>query len=425
MAESQCSSELPVSSQRLSVLCSPLSAAARIRRRYKLIKKTRLSHDVDEEVTSEEKLTKLVTYRQLSRQSSKDYINRGKYLRPVKDSPKHFTFDIASEKLSPKKPRRMKKHRKSKVLYPDHAKRYLPAKEKSRAKKCLVLLSAIICFQILNAIENLDDNVQKYDLEGLEKTMQREVFGQKVAVDSILDFLNNYLATHIHNKPLVISLNGPSGVGKSHVGRLLAKHFSSVMGDDFVLQYYALHSCPAEENASSCKQELATKITNIVAKAEIEEKIPMLIFDEVEFMHLALLDQLHRYIQANESNEFINSIFILISNLGQGEVTKYILQNASSDLLHQEKKSEELVSIIQSSLNRYHSMWKHAEIVPFILLEKSHIMNCFLDEMISEGFHPDTGHIEKLAGQLNYYSAGDREYSVNGCKQVVAKVNLL
>lgn len=60
------------------------------------------------------------------------------------------------------------------------------------------------------------------------------------------------------------------------------------------------------------------------------------------------------------------------------------------------------------------------------LLEKSHVMECLLDEMTGEGFYPDRQHIDRLAGEMEYYPAvGERQYARTGCKQVVAKVNLL
>lgn len=73
-----------------------------------------------------------------------------------------------------------------------------------------------------------------------------------------------------------------------------------------------------------------------------------------------------------------------------------------------------------------HPLWALADIVPMGLLEKSHVMDCFLEEMTGEGFYPDRENVERLAGEVEYYPAvGERQYARTGCKQVVAKVNLL
>ncbi|KFV77874.1 Torsin-4A-A, partial [Struthio camelus australis] len=418
--------EIPVASKKISSISSPLRAIIHLRRQFRMQKKSRLHLELPREKSSE-----LVQTRLLRRQIS---LNRtGLYGSPMSffnhgsfENSQYFTFDTSVDHYAINKCRRKKKRRKSRiVLYPDKTKRYLPTEEKSNAKRCLLLLIVIIFFQILNAIENLDDNLQKYDLDGLEKTMHREVFGQNVAVESIMELLKDYLATHIHNKPLVISLNGPVGVGKSHVGWLLAKHFRSVMDNDFVLQYFVMHHCPNAVSDLTCQIDLSKKISDMVTRAEIEEKIPLFILDEVELMSPVLLDTLSRFFEPNQTNEFLNAIYILISNIGGSEITKFVIQNASTELLRQQRGVEELLNIIQPLLIHAHPLWKSADIVPFVLLEKSHVINCFLEEMRREGLYPDQKNIENLASQLSYYTTGDKQYSRMGCKQVVAKVNLL
>lgn len=417
---------IPAASKKITSISSPLRAIVRLRRRYRGLKKSRLHLELPREKSAEFVHTRLIQ-RQVSRNRTSLYSPSMSFFNQSGfESSQYFTFDTSVEHYSAKKCRRKKSRRKSRmVLYPDKTKKYLPAEEKSKAKRCLLLLIAIIFFQILNAIENLDDNLQKYDLDGLEKTMHREVFGQKVAVEGIVELLKDYLATHIHNKPLVISLNGPAGVGKSHVGWVLAKHFRSVMDNDFVLQYFVMHHCPSGVAPLTCEIDLSKKISDMVTRAEIEEKTPVFILDEVELMSPVLLDTLSRFFEPNQTNEFLNAIYILISNLGGTEITKFVLQNASTELLHQQKGTEELQSILQPVLVGVHPLWKAADIIPFVLLEKSHVINCFLEQMRREGLYPDQKHIENLANQLSYYTTGDKQYSIMGCKQVVAKVNLL
>ncbi|XP_038623655.1 torsin-4A [Tachyglossus aculeatus] len=326
--------------------------------------------------------------------------------------PQFFTFDPPTEQAG----RRRKKRRRSRVvLYPENAKRRLPAEQKSKAKRCLLLLLTIVCFQILNAIENLDDNLQKYDVDGLEKTLRRGVFGQAAAVDALVELLRDYLATHVHSRPLVLSLHGPSGVGKSHVGRLLARHFRAVMDPDFVTHYYVLHRCPERGALPACRRELAARVADVVVRAEAEERVPLFILDEVEFMPPDLLDALYAYLRPGLSNEFLNAVYVLIGSVGGSEITRFVLQNGTGPP----------PALIRALLAGAHPLWEAAHFVPFTLLQKRDVVGCFVEEMAGEGFYPDQAHVESLAAQLSYYTRGDAQYSVSGCKQVVAKVNLL
>lgn len=258
------------------------------------------------------------------------------------------------------------------------------------------------------------------------------MFGQAEAVNSLMSHLKDYLSTYVHNKPLVVSLHGPTGVGKSHLGRLLARHFRSVVGETLVLQYYVLHHCPQEADAVRCVHNLSAVISEMVKRAEEEEKIPLFIFDEVEHMHREILDALWQFVNSKHSNEHLNAIYLLLSNLGQEHITKYMLHNSSSMSAalpasgRHSNLVKELTPVLRNTLERLHLLWMEADILPLGLLEKSHVMECFLDEMSREGFYPEHTNIERLAGELEYYSeVGGHEYSQTGCKQVVAKVNLL
>lgn len=358
-------------------------------------------------------------------------------LRADADQPQFFTFDGPAE-LSSRTPR--KKRRRSRlVLYPETSRKYRPRVEhRSRAQRCLLLLVAIVGFQVLNAIENLDDNAQRYDLDGLEKALQRAVFGQPAAVARIVALMRDYLATHVHSRPLLLALHGPSGVGKSHVGRLLARHFRAVLEDDgaLVLQYHARHHCPEARAAQDCREELARRVADVVARAEAEEKTPLLVLDDVELMPRPLLDELHGFLQPQRPHHFHNAIYVLLSGAGGAEVTRFVLQNASRALplrpdgargaqAEAARADEDLRASLQALLSRGHPLWEAAAVVPFLLLDKRDVVSCFRDEMAGEGFFPDQARAERLAAQLSFYQVAGREFAVTGCKQVVATVNLL
>lgn len=383
---------------RFSQLSASVQAVVRIRQKYQALKKRRL------EIAA----------------------SQTPFASPRTVSPKIFTFDTQSVS-SPPVLRKKKRRKRGRVLYPsDGFRKVVPNREHSRAKNCLFLLCIILFLQIYNAIENLDDHVLRYDLEGLEKVLQREVFGQQEVRDKLLEQLKDYLSTYVHSRPLVLSLHGPTGVGKSHLGRLLAQHFRYMVGEQLVLQYYTLHHCPSEDQVYSCAQSLSMLVSDMVTQAEDEEKIPIFIFDEVEHMPLQLLDKLHELIRSRHMNEYLNAIYVLISNFGHEEITKFVLHNSSSSAGEgRTRVSQELAPLLQPSLVKHHPIWRDAEILPLTLLQKSHIIQCFMDEMSREGFYPDHAHIEQLAGEIAYYFVRGQEFSRTGCKQVVAKVNLL
>ncbi|ROL49721.1 Torsin-4A [Anabarilius grahami] len=338
-----------------------------------------------------------------------------KYLKRS-NSVKLAVGSVASDPKSPQT--RKPKRRKSRVLFPNDTLIKPKKDERSRAKPFLVLFSVIVFVQVYNAIENLDDHVVKYDLEGLERTMHREVFGQPEALEELMDHLNDYLSTYAHQHPLALSLHGASGVGKSHLGRLLVRHFRSVVEDKLVVHYLSKHHCPLKEAAQHCASTLARRITEVVTRAEEEEQIPFFILDDVELMPPPLLDILQTFLQSDQTNEFLNVVYIFLSSLGQSEITAHILQNASTAGAHKP---------LRRALSLIHPLWTEPalELIPLSLLEREHIIQCFLEEMTLEGFYPDLSHVESLADELAYHRAAGRQYAKTGCKQVVGKVNQL
>uniref|UniRef100_A0A3B1JZC4 Torsin family 4, member Ab n=1 Tax=Astyanax mexicanus TaxID=7994 RepID=A0A3B1JZC4_ASTMX len=315
--------------------------------------------------------------------------------------------------------RRKSRRRNPKVMFPNGKKIYLPKnKEQSRAKPFLILFTIVVFLQVYNAIENLDDHLEKYDLDGLERALHREVFGQQEALELLMYHLSDYLSTYAHQRPLALSVHGTPGVGKSHLGRLLARHFRSVVGDSLVVQYFSLHHCPLQESPENCAKDLIRRVTEMVIRAEEEERIPFIVLDEVELMHPPLLDALRTLLQPQQNNEFLNIVYVFLSTLGEAEITECALKNGTVSGAER---------LLRQTLAKAHPLWAEPEVelIPLALLERSHVVQCFLEEMTDEGFYPDSAHVERLAGELAYHRAGGKEYAKTGCKQVVAKVNLL
>ncbi|XP_066511128.1 torsin-4A-like [Hoplias malabaricus] len=349
---------------------------------------------------------------------------RSKYLKRMR-SEHGVTISVPEKLTSPRPERTASPHRRkgrrraSRVLFPCDSKKYLPKnKERSRAKPFLFLFVVVVFLQVYNAIENLDDHVEKYDLDSLERTLQREVFGQQEALETLMYHLNDYLSTYAHQHPLTLSLHGAPGVGKSHLGRLLVRHFRSVVGDHLVVQYFSKHHCPLKENPKNCASEFVRRVTEVVNRAEENEQIPVFVLDEVELMHPSVLDVLRKLTRPEQTNEFLNVVYVFLSSLGEEEITAYVLQNASISGVEW---------MLRQTLTKLHPLWAEpeVEIIPLALLQRKHVVQCFLEEMTDEGFYPDLAHVERLAGELAYYMVAGKEFAKSGCKQVVTKVNLL
>ncbi|XP_041068855.1 torsin-4A-B-like [Carcharodon carcharias] len=308
-----------------------------------------------------------------------------------------------------------KLHGKKKPL-PLRSKSWWSTDTETKAKYLLFLLCLIVGFQVYNAYENLDDNLLIYDIDQLEKTLHRELLGQTLALNKLTKLLRNYFATFVHEKPLFLSINGPAGVGKSHLGRLIAKHFKFQLGPQLVLQ----HSVRYQQlvGHSDHRSELAARISAIFSEALRTQRIPVLLFDEMELAPAELLS----YVRDLLHSEHTSAVYIFVSKLGQ----EWIMQSLRHSLVHKATRRVAKLSRELAQLFAWrHPVWQVPEIIPLCPLERAHVVQCFHQLMDQEGLFPRERQVETMANRMNYYRAKQKLYAQQGCKRVLSMVKQL
>lgn len=80
----------------------------------------------------------------------------------------------------------------------------------------------------------------------MEWDLYKNVFGQHLAQELISKEVARFLAQDAPEKPLVLSLHGSSGTGKTMAGDMLARHlYASATGSPFVHQFIPTLHFPA------------------------------------------------------------------------------------------------------------------------------------------------------------------------------------
>eukprot|EP00061_Rhincodon_typus_P012999 g39086.t1 len=288
----------------------------------------------------------------------------------------------------------------------------------SRAIYLLYLLCLAVGLQVYNAYENLDDQLLAYDVEQLEKTLHRDLVGQTLAINRLCRLLRDYLATYVHPQaPLFLSIHGPAGVGKSHVARLIAKHFSFQLGPGLVLQ----HSVKYQRILTSSPgvPGLAAQVSEVLSRALGAQRVPVLLFDEMELASPGLLSLLGSLLGSNRT---AGTVYIAVSRLGQ----ERIVQSFRSWPGGAHRRFRRLDRELQELIGRLHPVWRlRPHIIPLGPLDWAHVVSCFERLMDREGLYPQRHRAEALADKLRYYRASQRMYAQQGCKQAPAMVRHL
>ncbi|XP_062903509.1 torsin-4A-like isoform X2 [Mobula hypostoma] len=270
----------------------------------------------------------------------------------------------------------------------------------------LYLLCAIVAVQMYHG-EDMEKNIQAYDIDHLEKTLHRELVGQTLAINKLTKLLRGYLATYFHSKPLVLSINGPTGVGKSYLGRLIAKHFRSALGSCVVIQHSAKHHSPLD---------LISRVPDTFSRARQASQVPVLLLDQLEYAGPQLLDFL-RHLVASPSHT--SAVYILLTNVGSELIVQSARHGFGQGVTGQvQRLSGELARLTAG----VHPIWREAKFIPLFPLHQLHVVQCARQVMEREGFYPQDPRAEAMATGLSYYKARQRLYSKQGCKPVLLRV---
>ncbi|XP_078073658.1 torsin-4A-A-like [Mustelus asterias] len=284
----------------------------------------------------------------------------------------------------------------------------------TKAIYLLLLFCLIVGLQVYNAYENLDDHLLLYDVDQLEKTVHRELLGQTLALNKLTKLLRDYLATYVHDKPLFLSINGPAGVGKSYLGRLIAKHFKFQLGPGMVLQ----HSVRYQQLAgrSGWHSDLAARISAVFSEARRAQRIPVLLFDEMELASAGLLSFVRRLLHT----EHPSAVYIFVSKVGHD----WIMQSIRSCRPAQRAthRVARLSRELAQQFSQRHPVWRVPEIIPLCPLERAHVLQCLYQLMDWKGLYPSQQQLETMANTMNYYRARKKLYAQQGCKRVPSMV---
>ena len=172
---------------------------------------------------------------------------------------------------------------------------------------------------------------EKQILLRLEDALRTEIIGQEEAVRSIASALRRARAgVASREKPIGTFLFlGPTGSGKTHTGKMLAKHY---FGGDGNMVRFDMSEFATEESAAPFIERLAVAIE--------EQSFGLLFFDELEKAHrviwntlLQVLDEGRLSTRSGRTVSFKNNIIIATSNAGTALIQEHP-QTAKDDLIH-------------------------------------------------------------------------------------------
>ncbi|XP_030589905.1 torsin-1A-like [Archocentrus centrarchus] len=149
---------------------------------------------------------------------------------------------------------------------------------------------------------------------GLKADLDNKLFGQHIASDIIFKAVSGFMNNDNPTKPLVLSLHGPTGTGKSFVIQLIAKNiYEKGKSSQSVHVFSATHHFPHPSETLTYKSQLQEWIKSNVSSCERS----MFIFNNIDKMPPSLIDSIKPYLNHHvqlDGVSFQKSIFIFLSS---------------------------------------------------------------------------------------------------------------
>ncbi|XP_076157917.1 torsin-1A-like isoform X1 [Alosa pseudoharengus] len=273
-----------------------------------------------------------------------------------------------------------------------------------------------------------------YNKTSLEMALSSKLFGQHLASPIILKTVTRHMENPNSETPLVLSLHGLTGTGKSFVSRLIAESiYHNGMRSKFVHLFITTEHFPHKAHLETYKDQLKQWVKGNVSECPSS----MFIFDEMDKMQTDLIDSIKPYLDYHGTIDGVSygqAIFIFLSNSGGTEIAKKALDFWKTGRNREEINLMDLEKDLTLSVfnNEKNGLWRSSVIseklvdfyVPFLPLEHKHLVQCGLAEMVARGLKPDQGVVERMAKEYSFFPDEERIFSNQGCKMVSKRLDI-
>ncbi|KAM9720952.1 prosalusin isoform 2-T2 [Dama dama] len=196
------------------------------------------------------------------------------------------------------------------------------------------------------------------DLQGLECDLAQHLAGQHLARSLVVKALKAFLQDPAPAKPLVLSLHGWTGTGKSYVSSLLAHYlFRDGLRSPHVHHFSPVIHFPHPSHMERYKKDLKSWVQgNLTACSR-----SLFLFDEMDKLAPGLIEVLRPFLGSSwvvYGTNYRKAIFIFISNTGGEQINQVVLEAWRSRREREEIGLQELGPVIsQAVLDNPHREW--------------------------------------------------------------------
>ncbi|XP_057175561.1 torsin-1A-like isoform X2 [Triplophysa rosa] len=246
-----------------------------------------------------------------------------------------------------------------------------------------------------------NDKLRPFNSTDFEKDLRMSLYGQNIALNTILKAVTWLMKDPDPPKPLVLSLHGPTGVGKTYITKIIAQLKAWIYG-----------------NVSSFPRSI-------------------FIFDEMDKMNPHLIETIKPFLDYMlhvDRVSFNHAIFLFLSQAGANMINEVALDSWRKGKERDQMNTQRMETLLyQGIFNDKNSGFWHSSLidehlvdhfVPFLPLERKHLKQCVLAEMTSLNITHDYDVMDSVLKDMPFFPPEEEAFSLKGCKTLHNKLGL-
>jgi len=235
-------------------------------------------------------------------------------------------------------------------------------------------------------------------------------------------------------KPLVMSFHGTPGTGKSFVADQIAQAlYSEGIQSKFVHRYLGRADFSHPARVHEYKDRINREVRESIAACPYS----LFIFDEVDKMPMGVFDMLTSlvdYAGNEKSADYTKAIFIFLSNTAGVRISDHLAALMKKGTRREDTRLSDFEEMLKVSAYNMEGGLKMTNLIeahvidhyiPFLALEKAHIVQCVEAEFRRWHVNPTQAQINTVVNSAVTYEPVHSMFATSGCKTIEKKVAMV
>jgi len=285
----------------------------------------------------------------------------------------------------------------------------------------LILVPVLVAVAALLTCSTSLQCVDELDVSALHGKLMEKVFGQHMAIQSVTGALSDFNEDHSRST-LVMLWHGSTGVGKNYMSEIISEQLPHSYVHKIIVPLHLAHGTVSESRDVS-----SWIVSNITSNTTC--RLHLFVIDEVdkttpaatEILYATLAD-LPRLSRGGATR----AVILLLSNDGAMNTNMFLSQVLAGGRSRDTVQLSDLQPIMDS-------MWLTKMIgdkvvdvvVPFLPLEKEHVVQCIEAELALRHLVATQELIQDILNYLQFFPADSELFASTGCRRISYLIDLL